>query len=97
MAGCPGHGGIFHARCEMVRVVGHEYHSRADVAQQPLYAVRHKVHAHVRVDCAQDVVEEVHVGAHVARASEGNARLLPAAQIDPALADLGHVARRQLL
>ena len=46
----------------------------------------------VRVNRRQNVIEEKSFRARVHRAGEGDARFLPAGQVDAALADLGRVA-----
>lgn len=59
------------------------------VPQKPVDAALEQHTGHVRVDGAQRVVEQVHVGVGVARAGQADPGFLAAAGVDAALADLG--------
>eukprot|EP01045_Picozoa_sp_COSAG04_P015242 COSAG04_NODE_1192_length_7801_cov_7.001298_6_plen_125_part_00 len=53
--------------------------------------------AHVHVDRREHVIHQHNVGVAVDRAGQGNARLLPARDVDALLSDLGLVARGENL
>lgn len=80
---------------QRAQVVGDQDHGRG--AQQPAHAPLEDVRRHVAVHRGEGVVEQVHVGPLVHGPRQGHALLLPAAEVDPALADLRLVPGGELV